>query len=268
MNFYNLEISDLRAIGKALLEMVPLYRFAEGSEDVLKVGAGGDKTFKMDEKAEDIIITHLESLGGAFTVISEEIGKKEINGGGLRILIDPIDGSKNAVTGLPMFCTSIAVLEGDKVGSVVMGYIINLISGDEFWALKGQGAYLNGRPVMTRPGDDVSVILYESQNPGKDLSVLLPLFSLCYRTRCFGATALNLAYLSMGAVSVFVTPSMSRTFDYAAGYLLVKEAGGIVTDIRNQPIEDIEIGVKKSNTILASANESIHKKALTALGVV
>lgn len=202
-------------------------------------------------------------------MISEEIGKKEINGGGgLRILIDPIDGSKNAVTGLPMFCTSIAVLEGDRVGDVVMGYIINLISGDEFWALKGQGAYLNGKSVMTRPGDDVSVILFESQNPGIDLSELLPLFSLCFRARCFGATALNLAYLSMGAVNVFVTPSKSRTFDYAAGYLLVKEAGGIMTDMRNKPIEDIEIGVKKSNTILASANENIHKRALTALGVI
>ncbi|MEO5357660.1 MAG: fructose 1,6-bisphosphatase [Nitrospirae bacterium YQR-1] len=266
-----MEIQELRYIGKALLEMVPEYRFAEGSEDVLKVGAGGDKTFRMDARAEEIIISHLESLGGPFTVISEEIGRKEIgegSGGGLRVLIDPIDGSKNAVTGLPMFCTSIAVVDGDRVGDVLMGYVVNLISGDEFWALKGQGCFLNGKRVATHPGDNIAAVLYESQNPGKDLVQLLPLFSLCYRTRCFGATALNLAYLSMGAASVFVTPSLSRTFDYGAGYLLVKEAGGIVTDIRNESIDNIEIGLKRSNTILACANEIIHKKALKALGVV
>jgi myo-inositol-1(or 4)-monophosphatase len=93
----------------------------------------------------------------------------------------------------------------------------------------------------------------------------MPLLAQSRKTRCLGATALDLAYLSSGASSVFVTPSRSRSFDFAGGWLLVKEAGGIITDISGEDIEHVSLDLKKSTSLLAAGNRSLHKKALELL---
>jgi len=90
--------------------------------------------------------------------------------------------------------------------------------------------------------------------PGKDIPRIIPLLSKSHKTRCLGATALDLAYLACGSISVFVSPSLSRSFDFGGGWLLVKEAGGLFTDMDGNPIDDIEIGLKKSSPLLASGN--------------
>ncbi|MCG6553911.1 MAG: inositol monophosphatase, partial [Candidatus Magnetominusculus sp. LBB02] len=183
----------------------------------------------------------------------------------LRVIIDPIDGSKNAINGLPMFCTSIAVANGPTVDDVFMGYIVNLISADEFWAVKGDGAYFNGRDIYSTKEDKIEMILYESQRPSEELPRMNRLFSYALRTRCFGATALDLAHVAAGSASLFVTLSKSRSFDFAAGYLIVMEAGGVCTDADGRGIGSLPTGLGKTNTILASANRQIHDKAMQAL---
>ena len=83
--------------------------------------------------------------------------------------------------------------------------------------------------------------------------------------RCLGATALDLAYIACGAVSAFVTASASRTFDFAGGYLLMKEAGGLVTDMQGNALDSLELGLKKTSSLLAAGNAGLHKKALALL---
>jgi len=80
-----------------------------------------------------------------------------------------------------------------------------------------------------------------------------------------GATALDLAYVAYGSVSVFVSPAPSRSFDFAAGWLLVRESGGIFTDMQGNSIEDTGIGLQKSTPLLASGNKYLHEKALKFL---
>jgi Archaeal fructose-1,6-bisphosphatase and related enzymes of inositol monophosphatase family len=87
------------------------------------------------------------------------------------------------------------------------------------------------------------------------------------RVRCFGSTALDLAYLSMGAVSLFITPTPSRIFDFSAGILIAKEAGAVVTNISGNPIENLPVQITTKTTLLVSANENIHKKALSILNL-
>ncbi len=260
-----MEVEDLKAIGRKLLKTVPKYRFTADVRKAIQVGASGDKTFRIDKIAEDIILSHLESLNEPFHIVSEELGIKDIKHGGVRVLIDPIDGSKNAISGLPVFCTSIAIADGDRIGDIFLSYIINLTSGDEFWAERDTGAYLHGKRIKTQESEAINVVLYEAQKPRRDLPEILPLLSLSNRARCFGAIALDLAYLSYGSGSVFVCPSPSRSFDFGGGWLLVKEAGGIFTDIRGKEVENVEIGMKKAAPLMASANERIHRKALNAL---
>ncbi len=260
-----MEIGTLRKIGKRLLKEIPLIRQDSFTDTAIGVGAAGDKTFLIDKKAEEIVIDGLDETGEALTVISEEVGIKDIRGGGKKALIDPIDGSKNAISGIPFFCTSIAIADGNTIGDIELAYVVNLISGDEFWAEKGKGAFLNAKRIYAQKDDVFYLIAYEAQSPSTDILEIMPLLSKARKTRCLGATALDLAYLAIGAVSIFVTPSPSRSFDFAGGWLLAREAGGIFTDIKGNSIETLEFSLKKSSSLLVSGNENLHEKALRLL---
>jgi myo-inositol-1(or 4)-monophosphatase len=261
-----MEIGTLRKIGERLLKEIPPIRQTPFTAKAIGVGAAGDKTFPIDKRAEEIVISGLEKSGESLTIISEEIGIKDIRSGGKKVLIDPVDGSKNAISGIPLFCTSIAFVNGNTLGDTELAYVVNLISGDEFWAEKGRGAFLNDRRIYTQQDDTFYLIAYEAQSPSEDIPKIMPLLSKSRKTRCLGATALDLAYLALGAVSIFVTPSLSRSFDFAGGWLLAREAGGIFTDIQGNSIATLEVSLKKSSSLLASGNKELHEKALKLLG--
>jgi myo-inositol-1(or 4)-monophosphatase len=255
-----MNLDTLRTIGRRLLAEIPSGKRI--SKDAIGIGASGDRTYPIDKIAEDIVLSVLESSGEPLTVISEEIGISHIRGGGTIVLIDPVDGSRNAVAGIPFFCTSIAVAAGDTVGNIYLSYVLNLINGDEFWADKGNGAFLRGERIFTQRDDVFYLTAYEAQSPAKDIPNIVPLLSESRKTRCLGATALDIAYLANGSISVFANPSPSRSFDFAGGWLLVQEAGGVFTDMRGNPVNNVEIGLKKSTPLLVSGNEKLHEKAL------
>ncbi len=259
-------LNVLQTIREKLLNSMSGIRSGPATQKALGTGAGGDKTFPVDRLAEDIIIAELEASRLPLSIISEEYGYKEINGGGRKVLIDPIDGSKNAISGIPFYCTSIAIAEGSTIGSVSTAYVVNLINGDEFRAEKDEGAFLNGERISTQKDEEFYLISYEAQTPGNDIARILPLLAKSRKTRCLGSTALDLAYLACGAISVFVTPSPSRSFDFAGGWLLAKEAGGLSTDLSGRPLDDIDLGLKKSVPLVSAGNERLHEKALRLLG--
>ena len=262
---YPMYLKVMQNIKRRLMAELSHTRQGPLAQKALGTGAAGDKTFPIDKLAEDIIISELESSGLSLSIISEEYGVKDINGGGKKTLIDPVDGSKNAISGIPFYCTSIAIADGETIGSVEFAYVVNLINGDEFYAEKGKGAFLNNEGIYSQKDEEFYLIAYEAQTPSKDMSQILPLLAKSRKTRCLGATALDLAYLAYGAISVFVNPSPSRSFDFAAGWLLTKEAGGIITDLRGNSIDSTDIGLKKSTPLLASGNQRLHAKALLIL---
>lgn len=260
-----MNINDIRKIGARLKKEISSHMEVLSDHSSLGKGASGDTTHPIDKLAEDTVYEELERFGEPITLVSEECGTREIKGGGPRLLVDPIDGSRNAVSGIPLFSTSIALVDGDTVGQTKIGYVVNLISGDEFWAIKGKGSFLNGSPIMAQKDDVFRVIAYEAQTPKTDIPVVMPLISVFHRARCFGSTALDMAFLAQGAVSVFVVPSLSRSFDFAAGYLLIKEAGGRVTDLDGKETDGVEVSVNRSTPLLAAGNEGLHRKAVEIL---
>jgi myo-inositol-1(or 4)-monophosphatase len=261
-----MNIADFRKIGRRLRqEIPPLVGKLLGSSPMGK-GASGDLTYPLDKRAEEIIFEELEKLNKPLTFVSEEYGFKDIKGGGPRLLIDPIDGSKNALSGIPFFSTSIALIEGDTVEHTSIGYVINIVNGDEFWAIKGEGSFFNGMPIKTQQNEDFNVIAYEAQTPKIDIPKIVPLLSLFRRVRCLGSTAIDMSLLAQGAISMFITPAPSRSFDFAAGYLLIKEAGGIITDLKGKEVDRTPVGIEKVSPLLASGNEKMHRKALKILG--
>lgn len=258
-----MNIEVLRSIGKHLMKEIPFFR--DESKIPIGTGAAGDKTYRIDKIAEDIILSGLDASGEALTIISEEAGIRDIKGGAKKVLIDPIDGSRNAISGIPFYCTSIAVANGDTVGDMQLSYVLNLVSGEEFWAERGGGAFHNGEKMSTQSDEIFYLTAYEAQSPRTDISRIMPLLVDSRKTRCFGATALDLAYLAYGAISVFANPSPSRSFDFAGGWLLVKEAGGLFTDMNGNSIDAVEVGLEKSTSLLVSGNGRLHDKALRLL---
>ncbi|KJR41746.1 inositol-phosphate phosphatase [Candidatus Magnetoovum chiemensis] len=261
-----MDIKSLSLIGKDVFTEVLRFKNSYNVKEKIKRGASGDVTYVIDRLAEDIIISNFKSFEIPLNIVSEECGILDLQGGSnTRVLIDPIDGSKNAINGLPFFCSSIAIADGKSIGDIYLAYIINLSNGDEFWAQKNKGAFLNGKPIHTHKAPNIGNIFYESQRPALELPLFLNLFSLASRARCYGSLALSLSYMAQSAASLFICPFMSRSFDFAAAYLIAKEAGAIVTDLKGNNIETLETGLDKCTNLLAAANDKIHKKTLDAL---
>lgn len=255
-------------IGAKMRDGLSVIMNIENGRLPLGKGAGGDKTFPVDQWAENIVLAALEKVhrdGESFTLISEEAGIRKFGEGKKTVLVDPIDGSNNAKNGVPFFATSLALLNGTQLSDLQVGYIANLAVGDEFWAVRGQGAYKNGTSLRTPTTQDIVIVAYEASNPAKDIPRILPLLTAAKRTRCFGATALDLSYLASGAVSVFATATASRAFDYAAGMLILEEAHGVITAINGETIDHITVGLERTVPLLASKNEAAHHRALSLL---
>lgn len=261
-------LSVFQDIGKKMREELPSVIDMEGGLVPLGRGAGGDKTFPVDKWAEDIIIAALERVhasGESFTLISEEMGIKQFGSGRKRVLVDPIDGSNNAKSGIPFFSTSIALLDGDKLSDLCVGYVYNLAVADEFWAIKGEGAYKNGKRIHTSSTDDISIVSFEASSPKTDIPRILPLLQAAKRTRCFGSTALDLSYLASGALSLLAVATPARAFDYAAGMLILLEAGGVITGLEGNAIDSAVAGLERTVPLLACKNRVVHRKALDLL---
>ena len=255
-----------RQIGATMRAGLPAILDKEGGTIPLGKGAGGDKTFPVDKWAEDIIVAAAErahAAGEQFTLVSEELGIRKFGNGEKVLLVDPVDGSNNAKSGIPFFGVSLALLKGETLSSLSVGYVANLAAGHEFWAIRGQGAWKNGAPIRTSPAEGIIIVAYEASSPASDLPRILPLLTTARRTRCFGSTALDLSYLASGALSVFVTATPSRAFDYAAGMLILCEAGGVITGLDGTSLDSIRGGLERTVPLLAAKNGAAHRLALS-----
>ncbi|MGA2192049.1 MAG: inositol monophosphatase family protein [Nitrospirota bacterium] len=261
-------LNAFREMGRKVREeLEELFKGTSAGKAVGK-GAGGDTTLVLDKRAEDAIVLLLEKLhasGEDFSFISEELGERSFGEGGVVILADPIDGSNNAKYGIPFFSTALAMSTGRKLSDVGLGYIINHGNGDEFWAIKGQGAYKNGIRIKTSGSSEIGMLNFEGSSPKRDIMAALPLLSAAHKVRCLGTTALDLACLASGATDAVLVPSPSRSFDYAAGWLLVKEAGGIVTDTSGNALDETPLGIDRTTPFIGAATEALLAKALSAL---
>lgn len=262
-------IDKFRFIGKSLFKAVPMIAGSADASVKLRRGAGGDQTFFIDELSEKIIIEALKGIAGeetGFTLISEECGIKKFGlESNTTLLLDPIDGSNNAKRGIPYFATSIAVLEGNTLDAVVAGYVADLPNGKEYWAIKGEGAWCNGDKIKCHSNEDLDMVAFEASTPSVDIPKMLPLLTSSRKVRCLGAIALDLALMAAGAVDIIAVATPSRTFDYAAGMLILQEAGGIITDMSGGELSRISAGIERTVPLIAASNKILHEKAIGLL---
>ena len=249
----------------------PLAGTPRGREEV-GLGAGGDRTIYLDQLAEEIVVRHLEQAyrsGLRFQLISEELGERDF-GGELLVLADPLDGSFNAKMGLPYYAVVLAVTEGDRFSDVRLGYVQNLVTGDEYHAISGAGAFHMGEPLRPKPpafdGRSIPLVQFDAPSGVEPRERAAPIFALAEKVRQLGSAALNLCHTASGGIALQVTPAPVRSFDLAGPVLILREAGGIATDYEGRSIESVSVRLDARTTLLASLSPQIHAYALEVLG--
>lgn len=234
---------------------------AKKAEEIIKNGYGQklEITVKenlrsivtqIDKQSEKAIINILKS-GSSYPILAEESGKSGELGDTFWV-IDPLDGTTNFSRGIPFFCVSIALVKNNQV---VLGVTLNPLTGDLYFAEEGQGAYVNDKQVkVSQTIEGALVILNEgiSEESGQKYIEVTKKLRPNFILRRLGSSCLELAYVASGITEGMVSFG-DKPWDMAAGSILIKEAGGRVTDWQGS---DWTI---KSEYMLAS-NGLIHQK--------
>jgi myo-inositol-1(or 4)-monophosphatase len=227
-------------------------------------GEGGDMTLAVDRAAEDEILAELGAGGRALTVVSEECGEVELNGGGPPFaVVDPIDGSLNAKRGLPFHAVSIAIAAGRALSEVEFGYVLDLASGAEWHAGRGHGAHRDGERLPPLEPGPLEVLGLETARPKLVAEAAGRVAGLeARRLRVFGSVALSLCLVADGRIDAMLSLREVRSVDAAAGALIVSEAGGVVSyaDARAEP----GIGLDFRSRVFAARDPALLERLAAA----
>ena len=207
-----------------------------------------------DNKAEACIIELIKAHFPEHNFLAEESGESGEGEEGIQWIIDPLDGTVNFVHGIPLFSVSIAASSQDEV---LTGIVYNPMSHELFVAEKENGAYLNGtRLSVTQTSVLDSAICGTGfpynvhENPLRCLDHFKNFAQMGIPLRRLGSAALDLSYVAAGKFDGFWEASL-RPWDYAAGKLLIEEAGGTVTNFAGEPYKKCEKGsVVATNGVL------------------
>jgi len=253
-------IEILREASNKIYENVKDLAGTEHAAGDFGVGAGGDISRNIDIVAEKTVIDYLKEIGFECTVLGEECGQVELsdNPKGF-VIMDAIDGSANAVRGVPFFCSSLAFATKNKLSSITDGVITNLSNGETYWASKNKGSFFNNERIKVHKEDPIyKIIGINTSGATSDLMKRLqPIFENHNHTRHFGANALEMALFARGLMDVFIDlRDKIRIQDIAAGYLIVKEAGGLLLDADLKPL-DADLSYETRVSFIAAANQKI-----------
>ena len=228
-------------------------------------GEGGDMTLAIDLAAEDAVLAELEATGLPLTVVSEERGELALAGGGpVHVVVDPVDGSLNAKRGLPFWSVSIAVAAGPAMDDVAFGYVSEPGAGREWWAERGGGAFLDGRPLDRLEPGELEVLALETARPRAVAAAIEGIAALePRRLRALGSVALSLCMVAAGMADAMASLRPIRSVDAAAAQLLVREVGGVVAFPDD---ERPGLGLSMRSRVAAARDEGMLTRVIAALG--
>ncbi len=208
----------------------------------------------VDRNAERAIKAIVAERHPNARVLGEELSPSESTTGGLVFVADPLDGTTNFLHGFPWYAVSIGAMED---GELVAAVVLNAANGELFTATAGGGARLNGQPIHVSSITEPERALIGTGFPFKDpqhindyLRMLPPLMADIAGIRRPGSAALDLADVACGRFDAFWELTLSP-WDIAAGILLVREAGGVVTDRFGEPCQ-------VSRTSVVAGNPAMH----------
>jgi myo-inositol-1(or 4)-monophosphatase len=214
----------------------------------------GDFVSTADKRSESILIHELSKARPSYSFLTEETGAIPGEDSEFCWIVDPLDGTLNFLHGIPHFAIVIALKKGDEI---VASVTYSPLQDEMYWAEKGKGAFLNQRRLRVsgrRHLDEAVVALGTPFGNHGDIGIfqkrLEKIMPITAGTRRFGAAALDLAYVASGRFDAFFEDHL-YPWDMAAGILLVKEAGGYITEVNGGK------DMLNSGSVLA-ANEYLH----------
>ena len=263
-------MTDWLAVGRALVDdarcvLVDLPTRVE-REPVVGIGKGGDETTAIDDAVERGAIARLDALLDDYTLVSEEIGEVTKGSGTPRLVLDPIDGSLNAKRGVPHFCLSLAVAEGDTMKDVAYGYLYDFGSGEEWTARRGEGAWVNGERLGdVRPKDELELLAFEATLTSSIAEKAGAVVGVAHRLRVMGSLALALCNLAAGRLDGVCSLKGARSVDIAAAQLLIREVGLAIELFEAPPFDDAPLDLEARSRVVAAATGELCARLAAAL---
>ncbi|WP_048187813.1 bifunctional fructose-bisphosphatase/inositol-phosphate phosphatase [Methanobacterium paludis] len=287
-----------KIIEEAQMAILPLVGTIKGGE-IVKMGADGTPTKLIDLVAENKVVEVLEDTGRSVTLISEEIGEFKVGEGSSEVVfvVDPLDGTSNALKNIPAYAISIAIADASGIhkthknlenpsGSqninsktsknqpqnqltiedIEIGFVKNLATGDLYEAVKGQGAMLNGKKLVPSTQEDISKSSIGAYIYRAEMNKVDKLCKAVRRMRILGSVAIELCYVADSTYDAFIDIRGNlRIVDISAAKLIIEETRGIVTDEKCQPLNG-KLNVLERTSIIAACNPIIHSDIIQILG--
>lgn len=258
----------------------------------ISLGAGGDISRKIDIVAENTVLNTIKSNNISPTIVGEECGIINLNKSSSSsssspppnnnndgfLIMDAVDGTTNAIRGLPFSCCSLAFANEFKLSSVIDAVVLDLFTGDIYSASKEKGSFFNNKKIHVKNEDfnsiesledlkslDVLIGTNVSGVPSNILNEISKVLLFSTHIRHFGANALELCYFARGFMDAYIDiREKIRTTDMAAGYLIAKEAGGKLYSPNGQEL-DSDLGLKTKLSFYAVSNKKIFDLLKTSL---
>ncbi|MEN9701917.1 MAG: hypothetical protein RIR55_1254 [Bacteroidota bacterium] len=226
-----------------------LTRYFNGTFTINSKATINDLVTEADHASERAIFQVIQSAHPDHFILSEETGAIPTNSN-IKWIIDPIDGTINFANGIPICCVSIGVEEN---GEMLMGAVYNPFMNEMFFAEKGKGAFLNDKPIKVSDKDNLLTSCLVTGFPYQYLDAEngpLQIFEKLIRksipVRRLGSAALDLCWTAAGRFDGFYEHKL-QAWDSAAGYLIVQEAGGTVTDLNGEKYNPYQPGILATN---------------------
>ena len=282
----DLSYEIIREVGRSIRPYVG----KEESGEKVKMGADGTPTSLIDIIAEEKIINILKNAPVLSYIVSEEVGELKLGRGTKRsvtltqelrrkdlkdeeipkfiFLIDPIDGTNNAIKEIPAYGISIAIADVNQgrlatLNDVELGFISNFANGNFFEAEKGKGCWLNNEEV--KPSDIINISDMTLGGFTKSgTSQASKLVDNARRMRVMGSVVLELSYVASGRYDAFLDLRGSRIIDIAASKLILEEAGCIITNKYGQKLNN-NLSIYEKTIVVAANNKILHKQMIDIL---
>ncbi|MEX2704723.1 MAG: inositol monophosphatase family protein [Candidatus Freyrarchaeum guaymaensis] len=246
---------------------IKLLKEGLGTNEILGLNIKGDVTRSFDKTTEDYLMNEIRKIYKNITFLAEEAGVVE-EGNDVYIIIDPIDGSSNHSRGIGLSAISVAVAPSPYFEEVEIGIVKDIVSGNTYYAVRGEGSYLNGlkvRPSQIKELQE-SIVGIDLDFPDKSgLDRVIPILKSVKKVRKIGSNSLELSYVSSGGYEAFLDlRNILSAENFAAAKLIIEEAGGIFTDDRGNSVEG-KIDLTKKQNLVAAGNEVLYERILELL---
>ncbi len=250
------DIDAIRKLARHAAQIIgeTLEEYGEGSAKEVRMGAYGSPSSLVDIRAENAIVDMVSSEDMPFNIFSEEAGRVD-RGYERTLIVDPLDGSYNAEHGVPFFAVSIAIAR-TGLGDVESGIVLNVPTGDEYYASRGEGAYKNGERIRVDGSRNLYAVYLGKKAHPKSFEIARKI----RRVRTLGSASLEMCLVAEGIADAFLylfpNPTL-RIVDIAASSLITREAGGMVLGDDLKPLEMGIYDMERRNVVAVATPENL-----------